>query len=477
MSNSFYFYDLETSAVSSRKGRIMQFAGQRTDLDLMPTGEPDDVLIQLTRDVLPEPGAVLIHGITPQKTLQDGITEAEFVKYFDDNILRPDTIFVGFNNIRFDDEFMRFLFWRNYHDPYEWQWKDGCSRWDILDVVRLTRALRPGGINWPTGSDGKPVNRLEALTAANKIKHLDAHTALSDVNATIAIAKLVKESSPRLFEYSLSMRDKKKVKALVTAGEPFVYVSGSYQSANEKLTIATTIAELDDSSGVIVFDLRQDPGLWSEKTDAELLDAQNKWQDDSADRLPFKELRLNHCPSVAPISVLDDESKSRLNIDMSVIRKNLESLRSNPELVARIKSLFESKKKAFQTGLLQDERNPDERIYDGFLPDSDRERSNYLRSLGSDGIGAYTPEFSDGRLTGLFPLYKARNFPKTLNQDERQAWEDYVAKSLFEGGESSQMAQFITALTVCAGRSGLTQNDNYLLEELKLYAESITPAD
>ena len=109
MAASFFFYDLETSGFNPRSARIMQFAGQRTDMDLKPIGEPVNCLIKLTPDVLPGPDAILVTGITPQKTLADGMTEAEFLRIFYEDVVKPDTIFTGFNNVRFDDEFMRFL--------------------------------------------------------------------------------------------------------------------------------------------------------------------------------------------------------------------------------------------------------------------------------------------------------------------------------------------------------------------------------
>ncbi len=208
-SPTFFFYDLETSGINPREARIMQFAGQRTDMELNPIGEPVDVLIKLTPDVLPDPDAILLTGITPQQTLQDGLTEAEFLRLFTDEVATPGTIFAGFNSVRFDDEFMRFLHYRNFYDPYQWQWQDQRSRWDVLDVVRMTRALRPSGIEWPFAADGKPTVRLEYLTKFNKLDHENAHTALADVNATIAVAKLIRDKQPKLFEYLLSMRDKK----------------------------------------------------------------------------------------------------------------------------------------------------------------------------------------------------------------------------------------------------------------------------
>ena len=155
MPKTFFFYDLETSGLSARDARIMQFAGIRTDMDLNPIGESVNVLVKLNDDTIPSPEAIMVTGITPQQTLADGITEAELSRMLIDEVFTPDTIAVGFNNIRFDDEFIRHLFWRNFHDPYEWSWRDGRSRWDLLDVVRMTRALRPNGIEWPVNCIGQ----------------------------------------------------------------------------------------------------------------------------------------------------------------------------------------------------------------------------------------------------------------------------------------------------------------------------------
>ena len=205
---SFLFYDLETSGLSAKEDRIMQFAGQRTDLDLNPIGDPINLLVKLPDDTLPSPKAIMVTKITPQKTQQDGLTEAELCRYLIDEVFTPNTCILGFNTVRFDDEFMRHLFWRNFYDPYEWQWKDGRSRWDILDLTRLTRALRPEGINWPTQEKEKngqkitvKTNRLELITKLNHIEHEHAHDALADVYATIAVARLIKEKQPDLFNY------------------------------------------------------------------------------------------------------------------------------------------------------------------------------------------------------------------------------------------------------------------------------------
>ena len=246
---SFFFYDLETSGISPREDRIMQFAGQRTSLDLEPIGEPVNILIKLNNDTLPSPDAIMVTHILPQETVKYGMTEAEFCRIAMNEIFTANTISCGYNSVRFDDEHMRYLFWRNFYDPYEWQWKNGRSRWDLLDVVRMVRALRPEGIKWPVISDPesgrkKPANKLELLTKLNRIDHTKAHDALSDVEALIALARLLKEKQPQIFNYLLKMRDKREVLKLVNLStpRPFVYTSGRYKSDFLNTTIAFPIA-------------------------------------------------------------------------------------------------------------------------------------------------------------------------------------------------------------------------------------------
>jgi exodeoxyribonuclease-1 len=322
---SLFFYDLETSGINPRSARIMQFAGQRTDLKLKPIGEPVNLIVKLSDDVLPEPDAIMITGITPQQTKADGITEAEFLKIFSDEVATPGTIFTGFNSVRFDDEFMRYLHYRNFYDPYEWQWQDDRGRWDLLDVVRLTRALRPDGIQWPFEPGGKPSNRLELLTSVNNLEHTDAHDALSDVRATIAVARLIYNKQTKLFEYLLSMRGKKAVAGLVDNAQPFVYASGKYPAEFEKTTVVVKLSDHPERQGALVYDLRHDPSQYLDKSASQLAELW-RWKKDSKEpRLPVKTLQYNRVPAVAPIGVLDTASQKRLQIDLKQFRPILPS--------------------------------------------------------------------------------------------------------------------------------------------------------
>lgn len=468
---TFFFYDLETSGLNPRQDRIMQFAGQRTSIDLTPIGDPINVLVKLNDDTLPSPDALLVTGISPQQTQADGYTEAEFAKLLTEEVFAPDTIVVGFNNVRFDDEFIRALFWRTFNDPYEWAWRDGRSRWDLLDVVRMTRALRPDGIKWPI-VDGKEVNRLELITKENGIDHYKAHDALSDVEALITVTGLIQKHQPQLFQHLLEYRDKKKVMQLVNLEDkrPFVYVSGRYGSEFHFATVAFPLTS-GRNGNVIVYDLRYDPTPFLTKSSAELAKClfatREERQAEGFMSLPVKELQYNRTPAIAPVGVLEKEDGwNRIKLDEATIAKHKSLLLSSPAFAENVRSLYEGRPE------FKKEADAEAQLYEGFVPDVDKLRIDSVRNASPETLADLHPDFVDERLTPLLLHYKARNFPKSLAEDEVVAWEEWRASRI-----AKQLPGFISRLQYLANVHADDDSKLFILHELQLWAESIAPLD
>lgn len=449
MEQNYFFYDLETSGLSPRSDRIMQFAGQRTDMDLNPVGEPVNLLIKLADDTLPSPGAIMVTGITPQSTQLDGLTEAEFCKYVSNEIFTPNTIAIGYNSVRFDDEHMRYCFWRNFYDPYEWQWKDGRSKWDLLDVVRMTRALRPEGINWPVTEEGKATNRLELMTKENGISHENAHDALADVTALIDVTRLIRDKQPQLFNYLFKMREKRAVQQLVNLQnpQPFVYTCGQYSSANNKTTVAYPIAPAKNGN-VLVFDLR---------VNLEELLAQEEPK-----FFPVvKELKYNHCPAVAPLGVLSQgDGWKKINLDEETIKKNLDILLKHPDFIERMRTENEERQE-FPPAI-----DSESALYDGFLDPTDKTKCLAITRATANDLADFHPDFNDPRLPDLLLHYKARNFANSLSEAEAKKWEAYrVARVKASANDYIREIQ----------RLAEEGKDPFLLEELQLWYQSLLP--
>lgn len=467
---TFYFFDLETSGFSEKYDRIMQFGGQRTDLDLKPIGKPDNILIKLSDDILPQPEAVLVHGITPQKTRQEGISEAEFTKYLSQKVFTPDTIAVGYNNVRFDNKFIRFLFWRNFTDAYEWAWKNGCSTWDLLDVVRMCRALRPDGIKWPFASDGKPSNKLELVASVNKFKH-DAHDALGDVKALVELAQLVKHKQPKLFEYLLKVRSKDRVAPIVNSGQPFIYTSGRYPSEWQKTTVVATLSGVPERDAAFVYDLRIDPDELKGFGPAELAE---RWlaRGEDVPYFPIKKLVFNRCPAVvADLRVLDKASQKRLGLHMELIENHYQKLAKQPDLGERMIRAMELADKNRQPKLVLDIASVDGALYEGFVNDADKIKMGAVRAADAETIVGFEPGFNDERLNLLLPLYKGRNFPASLNPDEKKIWQEYKKARL-----ESRAEEYQEKISELSASAGLTKPAKHLLTDLADWGRSVQSA-
>lgn len=426
MGDSFYWYDLETSGIDSKWDRIVQFAGLRTDVELNEIGDTESIYVRLPDDVLPNPESVLVTGITPERTVAEGVPEWAALRRINALFTVPGSCVAGYNSLRFDDEFVRQGLYRNLLDPYAREWQNGNSRWDLIDLVRATGALRRDGIEWPTDDDGLPVYKLERLTVANGIEHGQAHDALSDVRATVAFARLIRRHQPKLFEYYLGLRQRKQIRALL---EPYgarlcVHVSGMYP--RDRFGIAPIVSlgrHPTNSNSIIVADLAEDVEClvdWPEdRIRAELYKAGNR------DRPPLKEIRINRCPFVAGIEVLTDENWRRLGCSKRDVEERRRRLR-RPGVAQKILRVFtpRAQEKAV---------DPEAALYDGFLDDADRSRSQALQRALDEGRWQDL-DFADRRLRELAVRLKARSFPQLLNDSERADWHAFVRDKLSATG-------------------------------------------
>ena len=439
---SFYWYDLETSGIHPASDRIMQFAGWRTDTDLETVDEPYVTYIRLGPDVLPTADSCLITGITPQKVNAEGEDEWQAMRQIDAILRVPGTCVVGYNNLRFDDEFLRHALYRNLMDPYAREWQEGNSRWDLIDLVRATCALRPDGVNWPEDEDGVVTFALERLCAANGIDHGHAHDALADVNATLGFARIVRGAQPKLWNYALGLRFRHAAGAmLMPLGETLcVHVSNRYP--NERFCTAPVVSvamhpEIDNR--YIVADLSRDVSPLIDCDAAEL--AERLFADDlpqEEERPPVKVVQTNRCPFLAPINVVREQDAGRLGFDMDEIEHRRRILKElQPGLAEKIAEIYRP----------DEERGPAEDaelgLYDGFVADADRFAMQRLaRTLAT---GAPWPDFQprDKRLRTLAERLKARVRPEDLSADERERWREHVRRCLAEGFARRQsLAEF-----------------------------------
>ena len=461
---SFYWHDYETWGAQPAVDRAAQFAGLRTDLDFNPIGEPLVVYARPEDDFLPQPQACMVTGITPQLAREKGAPEADFFRFIHDEMVRPGTCALGYNSLRFDDEVTRYGLYRNFFDPYEREWKHGNSRWDMIDVVRLTRALRPEGIHWPEKEPGVPSFRLEELTAANGIEHTGAHDALVDVRATIALARLIRERQPRLFDFVFNNRDKRRLAAQlnVRAGKPVLHVSARYPARLGCIAAVVPLAmHPSNRNGVIVYDLRTDPTPLLQLSPEEIrarLYTPTAELPEGVERIPLKVVHINRAPVIVPMGTITGAAREQWQMDAAAEQRHLEALHAAPGLAEKLTEVFAAADR------FPPQSDPDRDLYGEFLSDEDRRRCERVRRTPVDELASLHPGFEAVKLEELLFRYRARNWPDTLQADERLRWEEYRRERLTQAGAGGsivlddyrkQLSQLVVDATLTPEQRGV----------------------
>jgi exodeoxyribonuclease-1 len=476
MTASFLFYDLETFGTDPRRSRIAQFAAIRTNEALDEVEEPISFFVKPADDLLPAPVATLITGIAPQDALRDGVNEAAAFARINDEMARPGTCSAGYNSLRFDDEFVRHGLYRDFYDPYEREWRGGNSRWDLLDALRLMHALRPDGIAWRAREDGGGTSfKLEHLAEDNGLRIGDAHEALSDVRATVGLARLFRKAQPRLWDYALKLRDKRFAASLLdpVAMTPLLHVSQRYPASRMSAAPVLPLARHPSiDNRVIVFDLASDPesllGLDAETILSRMYLRRDQLAE-GEERIALKEVHLNKCPSLVSWDHLRSGDFQRLGIDPTEVEARAARLRTaGPALAEKLRVVYAAER----------EREPsdvDAALYDGFIDDGDRRLFPQVRSTPPEALGLANFAFRDPRLPELLFRYRARNWPATLTPGERTRWDAYRRERLLtdSGLSESTLPAFFAEIETLRGEHAGDPAKLALLDKLGAWGRDI----
>ena len=475
MPASFLFYDLETFGADPRTSRVAQFAAIRTDTELNEIDEPISIFVRPADDLLPSPIATLITGIAPQAALRDGMNEAQAFALIFDEMARPETCTLGYNSLRFDDEFVRYGLFRNFYDAYEREWRGGNCRWDLLDVFRLAHALRPDGLIWPKREDGATSFKLEHLATANEVRIGDAHEALSDVRALIGLARKFKQAQPRLWDYTLKLRDKRFAAGLidVVAMTPVLHVSQRFPASRLCAAPVLPIARhprIDNR--VLVFDLGQDPQALLRLTPSEIADRLYTPAADlpeGEERIALKEIHLNRSPALVAWDHLRDADFGRLMIDPRQVAERAAMLReAGPALAEKVRQVFSTERDRVPSDV-------DASLYDSFMGDGDKRMFTEVRATPPLALGEKTFGFRDSRLPELLFRYRARNWPDTLSISERARWNDYRRLRLRDERGLSEYSfdTFRTEITALRSAHADDGAKQVLLDQLEAWASEV----
>ncbi len=468
-----YWHDYETWGEVPSQDKPSQFAGIRTDEDLNIIGQPLMLYCRPSRDILPKPEACLITGVTPQQAAAEGVSEPQFMAAVHAELSQPGTCGVGYNTLRFDDEVTRYGLYRNFYDPYEREWKNGNSRWDIIDVVRLTYALRPEGINWPRHDDGKPSFKLEHLTEANGIGHEAAHDALSDVYATIAMAKLIRQHQPKLYDYAYKLRSKREVQSMldIVGGKPLLHISSMFPAERGCAALVMPLCQHPtNSNGVVVYDLSVDPRPLLELSVEEVSERLFTRREDlpeGVERIPLKVVHINKCPMLVTTKMLDEPTAERLQINLDQCRRHWQQLRRG-DLGGKLSQLYSQQQFA-------DKTDAEQMLYSGFIKPQDKPLMQQVREASPEALANTPLQFQDARLNELLFRYRARHYPQTLSDEEQGRWEDFCFRRLTdpEAGASITLEEYFERLAALRSDETLSDRQRQILDQLEAYGDSV----
>lgn len=470
-SNTFLWHDYETFGANPRSDRPCQFAALRTNEALEPIEPPTLLYCQPAVDTLPHPMACLITGITPQYAMAHGEPEPKFAQQIFDIMSRSGTCVVGYNNFRFDDEVTRHLFWRNFLSPYSREYSNGNSRFDLINLLRLTRALRPEGMVWPNYDSGQPSFRLEDIAKSNGLDTDGAHDALVDVQNTLAIAKLVFEKQPKLWAWGMKLREKSIIDGLLSEGEPLLMASAFFANRPEPISMVLPLARHPKFSNQwLAWDLMEDPSFWinqsPEMIEQALLGRPTDDEGDPPQRLPIVSIKTNQAPMLAPMSVWNPDTHTRLELDAGLAQKHQEMLSQHPDWVREVTRAF-SERSFGQEGPI----DPEADLYGGFIPRQDQSLVERIPSLEGKALSGLEGAFNDPRLNTLLMRYRARYYPDTLNSEEHATWMADCHARRVEGrsGAGLTLAEYHAAIEAFAQEH---PDRTDLVDALKAWAET-----
>ena len=473
---TFFWHDYETFGANPSLDRPSQFAGIRTDEEFNIIGEPVMIYCKPADDMLPHPMACLITGITPQEAREKGVVEAEFIRQIHAEMTVPGTCSVGYNSIRFDDEVTRYTLYRNFYDAYEREWKNGNSRWDLIDMVRVCRALRPEGINWPNHEDGSPSFKLEHITEANGISHEAAHDALSDVYATIALAKLIKQKQPKLYDYVLSLRNKKAVAQMLDVQQqiPVLHTSAMFPATRYCTSlIMPLVNHPTNKNGVVSYDLSVDPtALINLSADEirEKLYTPTAELAEGEQRIALKTVHINRSPVIATSKLLDEDLAKRIQLDLPVARQHYQQLKQAVGLAEKLEEVFSEQVNP------PEKQDPDTMLYSGgFFSQSDKNVMSQVRAASSQQLKEQSFSFKDKRLPEMLFRYQARNYPESLTAEQKEQWQEFKFHRLTnpDSGASLVMDDFMEEIESLMSHDSTTDAQRLILERLLEYSDEL----
>jgi exodeoxyribonuclease-1 len=406
---NYVFYDFETSGRSSTWDQIIEVGAVLVNDNFQVLADPLNLRCSLKPGLVPEPYALIVNRTTPQILRRTNLSHYGLITQMQEVLTKwSPAIFVGFNNLNFDEEYMRKSLFKTLNEPYLTQY-NGNKRGDILGLIRTAHLYYPNCIKTPISDKGNAVFKLSELTEMNGIVHDNAHSAVSDVMATIEIAKIIKDKAPSVWKASLMTTSKMEVNSIVEKEK--IFCVNEYFYGKARPFVVTFICFHPKYNWPQCFNLINDPSLYLKMPYAQLKEELKK-----SPKI-IRSIKNNKHPVImSPNYAKNFEGYKQLGTDKLLERANM--IQSNKEFkdrVAKILAEEAEEKEALdsQIGLMAEES-----IYTGFPQPEDQKLMGEFHRLDWKGKLNLSEKFKDERFTYFAKRLIYEESPEVLGKEE-----------------------------------------------------------
>ena len=463
---SYLWHDYETWGVNPKRDQTSQYAAIRTDRDLNYIDVPTNIYCKPSPNRLPNPIAVAVTKLSPLYCEEHGLPEYEFFSHVREEMTVPGTCQVAYNGINFDREVTRFGFYRNLFSPYEHEFANDNSVWDIVMLGAMIRAIRPDGINWPTNNEGRPSIKLEHLAPANNITQENAHCAQDDVKATVEWARLLKKSQPQTWDFLFKYKHKKQLKKYIQLGKPYILTNMGFGLEYQYTAPIVPLFYLrNEPDSLICINLRED-SEWIKKEDSSelrrlLYSTKAELEESGKRRPPLVKIKLAKCPAIAPIKVVNSESiANRVKIDVDDASRKASSTFRDKALITKVEDIYSIDASYEPITLVE------EQLYGfNFFDKADNIRIKEIHSNGIQFGLSKIIEWKDERINKLLFRIIAKSFPHQLSDEHLKSWKKQCLTEISENDDDNPNFENFKKMAV------ETIDDESLREEYITYVE------
>ena len=453
---AFVFYDTETTGSDTFYDQILQFAAIRTD-DALNEIDRFEIRCRIQPHILPAPGALFVTGVT-----LDQLSDPALPSHFEmaAAIHRKLTewspaVFAGYNSLEFDEDLLRQAFYQSLLPPYLTN-TNGNSRLDIMRLALAVNEFEPGHLEIPRRPDGETTFKLDRLAPANGFLHPNAHDALADVEATIFLARLMKDKAPWIWDHLIRMGQKAEAVRHALEAHVRLYTDFPYNKPNHWLVSAIAV-DPSKSGNVIAFNLAHDPAELLSVGDESL----KKW---AATRpKPLRTIKANSSPILLDMEMARDRA-DLMKIGEPEIVRRAQLLRGSAELRHRLLQAYIETREVYEESPMLEEQ-----IYRGFPGSRDAALMREFHRASWPARAEVAEQFEDDRYRRVARRIVFNHRPDLLGDETRKAFSEAIARRWLAEGKPRWFTIDRALGEIEERREGCSYEEALLLEGMEVY--------